>query len=114
MENHAVRREGRPAIHERREVLVGRGGVLPKADRREGGSMSDEEKVIADPSNREELVEWLDIIHDQVYDLVMNRFMFKSVWRVIEESEELKKRPSHFYGWFRSLYAQAMAMAIRR
>ena len=75
--------------------------------------MSDD-KLIADPSNREELIDWLDIIHNQVYDLEMNRFMFKSVWKVIEENEELRKRPSHFYGWFRSLYAQAMAMAIRR
>lgn len=73
-----------------------------------------EEKAIADPTKREELIEWLDIIHKQVYDLVMNQFMFKSVWKVIEENPELQKRSSHFYGWFRSLYAQAMAMAIRR
>jgi hypothetical protein len=72
------------------------------------------EKVLADPANREELIGWLDIIHNQVYDLVMNQFMFNSVWKVIEDNPELQKRPSHFYGWFRGLYAQAMAMAIRR
>ena len=75
--------------------------------------MSDE-RVIADPTNRDELVDWLKIVHDHVYDLKVKQFMFKTVWRLIDENPELQKRQSHLYMWLHDLYAEGMAMAIRR
>jgi HEPN superfamily AbiU2-like protein len=74
----------------------------------------DQDRVIADPTNRDELIEWLKVIHDHVYDLRSKQFIFGHVWRLIRENPELQKRQSHLYLWIYNLYVEGMAMAIRR
>lgn len=74
----------------------------------------DEERVISDPTNRDELIEWLKVIHDHVYDLSSKQFIFGHLWRLIKENPELQKRQSHLYLWIYNLYVESMAMAIRR
>jgi AbiU2 len=60
------------------------------------------------------MVAWLKTISDVVYELNVKRHMFRQVWRLIENNPELAKRQSHVYGWLHDLYAEAMAMAVRR
>ena len=73
-----------------------------------------EAREILDPTNREELIEWLRLLHDQVYDLRTKQFIFKVVWGLIEDNPELQERQSHFYLWMYNLYVEGMAMAIRQ
>lgn len=60
------------------------------------------------------MVAWLKTISDVVYELNVKRYMFRQVWRLIEDNPQLAKRQSHVYGWLHDLYAEAMAMAVRR
>jgi hypothetical protein len=69
---------------------------------------------VADPTTREELITWLKTLQDQIYELRVKRFIFDTTWRLIQENPELQNRQSHIYGWLHDMYAEAMAMAIRR
>jgi hypothetical protein len=73
-----------------------------------------EPAIADDPTSREGLVKWLEMLHDFVYELRTKQFIFKTIWRLVEENPELRARQSHIYVWLHDLYAEGMAMAIRR
>lgn len=73
-----------------------------------------EHPVPTDPTTREELIAWLEMLHTVIYELRVKRHIFKTIWRLIEENPELRQRQSHVYVWLHDLYAEGMAMAIRR
>lgn len=62
----------------------------------------------------EVLKRWLKVLEDELYRMRFDQHVYKTVWKVIEESPDLQTRPSHFYAWLHDTHAQAMAMAIRR
>jgi|GEM_PF-1334762 len=60
------------------------------------------------------LKEWLKVLEDAVYKMRVDQHVFRSVFDIIEKSDELQKRPSHFYAWMYDNYVERMAMGIRR
>jgi len=63
---------------------------------------------------RDELIKQLDLLHDHVYQLRVNQFIFKKISQLIQENPELQNRPSHIYVWINNSYLETTAMAIRR
>ena len=78
------------------------------------GSLLRTDSVIADPVTRDDLLIWLQRIAQALYELRIKHYIFKAVWRLIEDNPELRKRNSHVYGWLQDSHAEASAMAIRR
>jgi hypothetical protein len=76
--------------------------------------LSRKKSSVGPPQTREELIQWLRTLQDQVLSLRLNQQIFKSVWHLIETNPELQARQSHLYGWIHNMYAEGMAMAVRR
>jgi hypothetical protein len=74
--------------------------------------MTDDE--ILDPTTRDELIAWLQILYEQVYDLRLRRSIFETMRKMIDKNPELQGRPSHVYAWLYDLYLDGMAIAVRR
>jgi hypothetical protein len=70
--------------------------------------------TLSDPATRNDLIQWLNTLQEHVYKLRVNQFIFKTIWKLVQENPELMKRQSHIYAWLHDMYAEAMAMAIRR
>ena len=50
------------------------------------------------------LKSWLKELEDAVYRMRVDQFIFRKVFDVIDNTEELQKRPSHFFAWIHDNY----------
>lgn len=62
----------------------------------------------------DKLILSLDELFELVYQLQINRFIFKTIWHLIQVNPELQKRQSHIYLWLINNHIETMIIGIRR
>lgn len=58
-------------------------------------------------------IKWLDVIHDEVQQLVIDKDIFCSVQRLIKENKKIQK-PSSFYKYLGDTYISHSVIGVRR
>ncbi len=63
---------------------------------------------------REKLVEWLDVIKEDVQGLVIHNHMFWEVQDIIRQNERLAQSRNHFYEWLGHMFINSTVVGMRR
>jgi len=64
-------------------------------------------------SKLDKWIRWLEVIHDDIQKLVINRNIFWEVQKIIEDNKRIQK-PSSFYNYLGDTYVAYVAIGIRR
>ena len=63
---------------------------------------------------RARLIQWLEIIFDDVQDLLLDDHIFWELQKVVQENPQFKESSGLFTHWMASAFVQATAVGVRR
>jgi hypothetical protein len=69
---------------------------------------------MTEEERRSRLIDWLEIIKNDVQDLLLDQYIFRELQHTIEQNPLFNESPGLFTQWMASGFAQATAVGIRR